>query len=64
MFKIYSVLKASIGFTFIALCAGIKPASKPDNTRIIRAMETTPKLTLGFRNISTGPLASNSALTP
>ncbi len=31
---------------------------------MINAMSTTPKLTLGFTNISTGPTASNKELIP
>src|SRR5690606_25336981 len=44
----YSVLNASIGFTLIAVIAGINPAKSPDTTNINNAITTTPKFTLGF----------------
>ena len=61
---IYSVRNASIGLTLIALFAGIKPANNPDTTNIKRSTNTTPKLTLGFNIISTGPTESNKAFIP
>ena len=48
----------------MALCAGMKPANNPENIKITSALTTTPKLTLGFTNMSTGPTESSTALTP
>lgn len=53
-----------MGLTFIALCAGMNPAKSPEMTKMANAAATTPTLTLGLRNISTGPLESNKALMP
>jgi hypothetical protein len=57
---IYSVRKASIGFTFIALLAGINPAKSPEKIKMHNAAKTTPTLTEGAINISTGPVRLNA----
>jgi len=60
----YSVRSASMGRTLMALWAGINPAKSPDIINMSNAPLTTPTLTLGFMNISTGPTLSNKEFIP
>ena len=53
-----------MGLTRMALWAGIKPANSPETIKMTKAPVTTPTLTLGLMNISTGPTLSSKELMP
>lgn len=51
---VYSVLKASTGFTLMAFWAGINPANNPANINMPNAANTVIKSTLGLINMVSG----------
>ena len=51
-FFYHSVLRASTGLILIAFCAGMKPASRPENNNMNMAVTMTLSSTLGLRNIT------------
>ena len=50
--NLYSSLKASIGFIWTALCAGIIPARAPETTRMMSEAMALLKSTDGLLNMS------------